>query len=249
MLWLWILRLLLLLLLTPIILLAPIVLSAPVLELSCVFHYCYHHYCHHYYYYYYVYDTHVLQALSPSRGGTRSSATRGARSARLIYSIYYDILDYTIMCVSLSLSLSSYTYIYIYIYIYIYTHIYIHTNNCCLCLYIDQGRSGATRGHPHFPLPNVFVEAYQSLPCECFCIGLLSSPWLGALRVYLPEGLPSPEESYLGWRFKARKRKVKPLRASQSLSETFPSTGYKAVSLKGTTLRGKRVARVGIWAH
>ena len=53
----------------------------------------------------------------------------------------------------------------------------------------------------------------------------------------------------LGWRFNARKRRVKPLRASQSLSETFSCTGYKAFSLKGKVLRGNRVARVGIWAH
>ena len=157
MLWLWILRLLLLLLLTPIILLAPIVLSAPVLELSCVFHYCYHHYCHHYYYYYYVYDTHVLQALSPSRGGTRSSATRGARSARLIYSIYYDILDYTIMCVSLSLSLS--LSLRIHIYIYIYTH--IHTHEQLLSMSVHwSGTFGGHAGAP--PLP----------PSECFCRSL-----------------------------------------------------------------------------
>ena len=34
------------------------------------------------------------------------------------------------------------------------------------------------------------------------------------------------------------KRKVKPLRASQSLSETFPCAGYQAFSPKGTTLGG-----------
>ena len=47
----------------------------------------------------------------------------------------------------------------------------------------------------------------------------------------------------------ARKRKVKPLSASQSLSETFPCTRYKAFSLKGKALKGNRVARIGICAH
>ena len=47
-------------------------------------------------------------------------------------------------------------------------------------------------------------------------------------------------------RFNARKGKVKPLRASQSLSATFPCTGYKAFSLKGKALRGNCVARIGI---
>ena len=41
------------------------------------------------------------------------------------------------------------------------------------------------------------------------------------------------------------KREVKPLRASQSLSEAFPCTGYKAFSLKGKTMRGNHVARTG----
>ena len=36
------------------------------------------------------------------------------------------------------------------------------------------------------------------------------------------------------------------LRASQSLSETFPGAGYKAFSLKGKTLRGNRGVRIGI---
>ena len=52
-----------------------------------------------------------------------------------------------------------------------------------------------------------------------------------------------------GWRFDARKCKVKPLGASQSLSYNFPCTGYKGFSLKGTALRGNHVARIGIWAH
>ena len=41
-----------------------------------------------------------------------------------------------------------------------------------------------------------------------------------------------------------RKRKVKPLRASQGLSKTFPCTGYEACSLKGTT---GRESRCGHW--
>ena len=49
-----------------------------------------------------------------------------------------------------------------------------------------------------------------------------------------------------GGRFDARERKVKPLRISQSLSETFPCTGYTAFSLKGAALRGNRVVRIGI---
>ena len=53
----------------------------------------------------------------------------------------------------------------------------------------------------------------------------------------------------LDWRFNARKCKVKPFRASQSRSETFPCTGYKAFALKGQVLRGNLVARIGIWAH
>ena len=43
--------------------------------------------------------------------------------------------------------------------------------------------------------------------------------------------------------------KSKPLRASQSLSETLPGSGYEAFSLKGTTLRGNCVTRIGIRAH
>ena len=43
-----------------------------------------------------------------------------------------------------------------------------------------------------------------------------------------------------------RKRKVKPLRASRSLSETFPCTGYDIVDVKGTALRGNHVAHIGI---
>ena len=50
-------------------------------------------------------------------------------------------------------------------------------------------------------------------------------------------------------RFSARKRKAKPLRASRSLSETFPGTCYMALSLKGTTLRGNRVARIDFLTH
>ena len=38
-------------------------------------------------------------------------------------------------------------------------------------------------------------------------------------------------------------RKVTPLRASQSLSETFPCTGYKTFYLKGKALRGNRCAQ------
>ena len=53
----------------------------------------------------------------------------------------------------------------------------------------------------------------------------------------------------IGWRLNACKCEVKPLRASQSLSETFPGTSYKASSPEGTTLRGNRVARLGIRAH
>ena len=49
-----------------------------------------------------------------------------------------------------------------------------------------------------------------------------------------------------GRRFHARKRRVKPLRASQSLPETFPGTGYKAFYLKITTMRGNRIACIGI---
>ena len=43
-----------------------------------------------------------------------------------------------------------------------------------------------------------------------------------------------------GGRFDARERKIKPLRASQSLS------GYKAFSREGKALRGNHVARIGI---
>ena len=47
--------------------------------------------------------------------------------------------------------------------------------------------------------------------------------------------------SLFDWHFNARKRKVKPLRAPRSLSETFPCTGYKAFDIKGKALRGNRV--------
>ena len=47
----------------------------------------------------------------------------------------------------------------------------------------------------------------------------------------------------VGWSFDACERKVKPLRDSQSLSESFPFTGYKTSSpFQGTTLRGNCVA-------
>ena len=45
----------------------------------------------------------------------------------------------------------------------------------------------------------------------------------------------------------ARKHIAKPLRASQSLSETFPCTGYKSLSPRGEALRGDHLARSGIW--
>ena len=41
------------------------------------------------------------------------------------------------------------------------------------------------------------------------------------------------------------KRKITPLRASQSLSETFPCTDYKTFSPKGKALRWNGVARIG----
>ena len=47
-------------------------------------------------------------------------------------------------------------------------------------------------------------------------------------------------------RFNERKHNITPLRASQSLSETSPCTGYKACYVKGATLRGNRVARIRI---
>ena len=57
--------------------------------------------------------------------------------------------------------------------------------------------------------------------------------------------------TWFGWLLyaRARKRKVKPLRASKSLSETFPCTGHETFSLKGKALRGNRVTRIGMWAH
>ena len=36
------------------------------------------------------------------------------------------------------------------------------------------------------------------------------------------------------------------IRASQSLSDMVPSTGYNTFPLKGATLRGNHVARIGI---
>ena len=57
------------------------------------------------------------------------------------------------------------------------------------------------------------------------------------------DGRTAPD-AHVASRFNARKRKAKPLRASRSLSENFPCTGYKAFSLKGKALRGNRVARV-----
>ena len=48
------------------------------------------------------------------------------------------------------------------------------------------------------------------------------------------------------WRLNARKREVKPLIASQGLSEMFPCTGYKACYSKGKAPRENRVASIGI---
>ena len=62
------------------------------------------------------------------------------------------------------------------------------------------------------------------------CLG----PWLRTRRTCLDR------------RFTARKREVKPLRASQSLSETFPCTGSKAFSLQGKALRGNRATRIRV---
>ena len=66
---------------------------------------------------------------------------------------------------------------------------------------------------------------------------ILSGPRLASPPACLPAG-PGTHPR-IGERLDARKCKVTPLRASQSLSETFPGTGYKACPLKGTSLRGK----------
>ena len=42
-------------------------------------------------------------------------------------------------------------------------------------------------------------------------------------------------------KFNARKRKVKPLRASQILSEILPCTGYEVFPLKGAAPTGNRL--------
>ena len=52
--------------------------------------------------------------------------------------------------------------------------------------------------------------------------------------------------SWLTLQCAQRKCKVKPIRASQSLSETFPCTGYMAFDIEGKDLRGNHVARIGI---
>ena len=55
----------------------------------------------------------------------------------------------------------------------------------------------------------------------------------------VPGGPPPPTGSFRApsaWCFHERKRKVKPRGAFQSLSETFPCTGYTTISLNGTTL-------------
>ena len=49
----------------------------------------------------------------------------------------------------------------------------------------------------------------------------------------------------IGWSSNALKRKVTPLRASQSLSDIFPCAGHEACYIKGQTLRGNRFARIG----
>ena len=49
--------------------------------------------------------------------------------------------------------------------------------------------------------------------------------------------------------FDARNRKVKPLRASQSLSETSPCADHKAISLRGKALGGNRAKRIGSCAR
>ena len=58
-----------------------------------------------------------------------------------------------------------------------------------------------------------------------------------------------PRAQWRSRRFDARRRGGKPLRASRSLSETFPCTGYNAFSLEGGALRGSHVACIGIRAH
>ena len=60
---------------------------------------------------------------------------------------------------------------------------------------------------------------------------------------YLGLPLRAPvSRALLGRRFHAGERKVKPLRASQSLAETLPCTCYNTCSLTGKTLRGNHVA-------
>ena len=63
----------------------------------------------------------------------------------------------------------------------------------------------------------IYIHTYKSRPAEC---GF--SSWL----------TPSCAQAQS--------------KTSQSFAETFPCTGYKAVSLKGEALRENHVARVGI---
>ena len=59
----------------------------------------------------------------------------------------------------------------------------------------------------------------------------------------------NPDVPRISRRFNARKHGVRPLRASQSLSETSPCSECKAFVLQRRALRGNRASRIGSWAH
>ena len=67
-----------------------------------------------------------------------------------------------------------------------------------------------------------------------------------AIQCLLVGGSTKSPKYNIGRCLDVRKRKVTSLRASRSLSETFTSTGHKAFCVEGKTMRGNRVARIGI---
>ena len=153
-------------------------------------------------------------------------------------------------------------YIYIYIYIDIDICIYIYTHIICIHIYmyicIYRPRQGEVpdairrmRLAPDAQAPA--NQSYVSKGIWRQDIGsFVSSSYVSTLCpvVKCPYLCTSePTADCRGWRLNARRRKVKPLKASQSLSEAFPCTGYKVLDLEGKALTGNRVAHTGSWAH
>ena len=135
-------------------------------------------------------------------------------------------------CLSLSLSLSIrvslslYIYIYTYTYTYTYTHKHRHRHRLIMP-YLTRDLTGY--------YAQCIARLINLMVCRQCCSQPLSPP-LGSFLAL---------RRLFSWRFEARKRKVKPLRTWQNLSETSLLLIIRRSLLKETTLRGNHVARTG----